>query len=107
METSAFQSLKLAVVSATGLSKDALHVYVGLAVFLATSVALRKPLRSAVPWLAAIAVALAGEALDMRDDIASFGHWRWAASMHDILNTLFWPTVLLLLAKFGVLRNAK
>jgi len=102
METSAVQSIKLVIVAATGLSKDALHIYVGLAVFLAMAVVLRKPLRSIVPWLAVVAVAVAGEVLDMRDDIASLGYWRWSASLHDVLNTIFWPTVLFLLARFDI-----
>ncbi|WP_124551752.1 hypothetical protein [Methylophilus methylotrophus] len=102
METSAIQSIKLAIVAATGLSKDALHIYVGLAVFLAAVIVLRKPLRSNVPWLVVVSVAITGEVLDMRDDISSLGYWRWGASLHDILNTLFWPSVLLLLAKFGI-----
>ncbi|MFT3776690.1 MAG: hypothetical protein QM772_00190 [Ottowia sp.] len=107
METSAVQSLKLAIVSDTGLSKDALHVYAGLAVLLLTAVALRKPLRSAIPWLAAAAVAAAAEGLDMRDDMASLGYRRWAASLHDVLNTLFWPTVLLVMARLGALQDSK
>jgi hypothetical protein len=107
METSAVQSIKLAIVAATGLSKDALHIYVGLAVFLAAAVVLRKPLRSIVPWLVIFAMAIAGEVLDMRDDIASLGYWRWGASLHDVLNTLFWPTVLLLIAKLGFFSDFK
>jgi hypothetical protein len=102
METSVVQSIKLAIVAATGLSKDALHIYVGLVVFLAMAAVLRKPLRSIIPWLVVVAVAIAGEALDMRDDVASLGYWRWNASLHDILNTIFWPTVLFLLARFDM-----
>src|SRR5471030_1666390 len=100
METSAAQAIKLAIVSATGLSKDTLHVYVGLAVFLAAALVLRKPLRSPLPWLVALVIAVLGEIVDMRDDISSLGYWRWAASVHDIVNTIFWPTVLLGLARF-------
>lgn len=106
METSAVQSIKLAIVAATGLSKDALHIYVGLAVFLAMATVLRKPLRSIVPWLVVVAIAIAGEVLDMRDDVASLGYWRWSASLHDMLNTIFWPTVLFLLAKFDIFFGA-
>jgi hypothetical protein len=102
METSVVQSIKLAIITATGLSKDALHIYVGLAVFFAAAAVLRKPLRSIIPWLAVVAIAIMGEVLDMRDDIACLGYWRWGASLHDILNTLFWPSVLLLLAKLGI-----
>lgn len=103
METSAVQAIKLAIVSVLGLSKDALHVYTGLAVFLVTAVVLRKPLRSFLPLFIVIAVAVSGELLDRHDDIASLGHWRWQASLHDVLNTLFWPSVLWFLARLGIL----
>lgn len=99
METSAVQSVKLAIVSATGLSKDALHVYVGLALFFLVVLALRKPVRSWVPLVSVFVAAAIGELMDMRDDIATFGYWRWAASLHDVANTLFWPTVLVVLAR--------
>ena len=35
-------------------------------------------------------------------------YWRLAASIHDVVNTLFWPTVFLIMAKCRVLfKNAK
>ncbi len=99
METSTVQMIKLAIVATFGLSKDALHIYVGLTVFLVSAMLLKKPLRSIGPWLAVLAIAITGELLDMRDDILSLGHWRYMASMHDIINTLFWPTILMLVAR--------
>jgi cell shape-determining protein MreD len=59
----------------------------------------KRSIASWIPWLAVLLVALLGEAVDMRDDLMSVGHWRWAASLHDVLNTVFWPSVLLLLAR--------
>lgn len=106
METSAVQSIKLAIVAAAALSKDALHIYVGLAAFLLAVAVLRKPLRSIVPWLVVVGIAVAGELFDMHDDIATLGHWRWGASLHDVINTIFWPTTLLLLARFGIFSGA-
>jgi hypothetical protein len=100
---SAFQEFKLVIVSATGLSKDALHIYVGLFVFLAVVSVLRRPIHSSGPWLSVLCVAFALEFMDMRDDLSSLGKWRWAASVHDIVNTMVWPTVLLLLSRFGML----
>jgi hypothetical protein len=99
MTTSAVQSIKLAIVSATGLSKDALHVYVGLAVFLLVALLGSKPRTSWKPWLAVLVVAVCGELLDMADDLMSLGHWRWHASLHDLVNTCFWPTVLTMLSR--------
>lgn len=98
-----FHEFKLAIVSITGLTKDALHIHVGLAVFLAAALVCRKPLRSPVPWLIVLAVAVIAELLDMRDDIVHLRPWQWTASAHDIANTMFWPSVLLLLARSRVL----
>jgi hypothetical protein len=99
METTVFQAIKLAVVSVTGLSKDALHIYIGLTVYLAACLALRKSARNWWPVLLVVLIACLGEALDMRDDIHSLGHWRWRASLHDVVNTVFWPVVLYLLGR--------
>ena len=103
METTAVQAIKLAIVAATGLSKDALHVYVGLAVFLVVAAISKRPLSSWLPWVAALLVAMAGELIDMRDDLSSLGYWRWSASMHDIVNTILWPTVFLTARSMQVL----
>lgn len=105
MSLSVFQTSKLSLVAMTGLSKDALHVYFGLAIFLAVSLLLRKPLRTLLPWLVVLCAACAGELLDMRDDLRLLGHWRYMASLHDLVNTMFWPTVLALLARLQWLRS--
>lgn len=94
MDASAFQTVKLAVVGATGLSKDALHVYVGLAAYLLASLLWRKRLGFPLPLVIVVLFACSGEALDMRDDLRSLGHWRWRASLHDVINTSFWPLLL-------------
>lgn len=99
METSAVQAVKLAIVAATGLSKDALHIYVGLAVFLIVAAVSKRSVSSWLPWLAVLLLATLGELVDMRDDLLSLGYWRWSASLHDIINTILWPTVLLVLAR--------
>lgn len=96
MEISTAQSIKLAIVSATGLSKDALHIYVGMGVFL-TLIAFARRSGPYIGWLVVFVIACAGEWVDRRDDLESLGYWRWQASVHDILNTLFWPTALTLL----------
>jgi hypothetical protein len=100
MATSAFQSAKLEIVSALGLSKDALHIYVGLLVFFAAVAILRKSLRSLIPLVLVLAIAVLAEAFDARDDIADLGHWRIKASIRDILNTMFWPAILCVLARY-------
>ena len=51
-----------------------------------------------------LVVAMLMEAFDLRDDFASFGHFRWNASLHDILNTVFWPAVVVVLFKFRLIK---
>ncbi|QBF28962.1 hypothetical protein EXN22_25945 [Pseudomonas tructae] len=96
METSTVQAIKLAIVSTTGLSKDALHIYFGMAVFVFLA-AISKQLRPYLAWSCVLALACLGETVDCWDDVQSLGYWRWQASLHDVLNTLFWPSVLTLL----------
>lgn len=101
MQTSIVQTIKFAIVTSSGLEKDALHIYVGLAVFFATALIFKKPLKSMWPYLAVLAIAVAGEFFDLRDDLANWGRWRWKASLHDIANTQFWPAVIMMLAKYS------
>lgn len=94
MTTSAVQAAKLAIVAFTGLAKDALHIYVGLAVFLLILALWPGSRRTWWPLLLVLLVAVGGELLDLLDDLASLGYWRWGASLHDVLNTAFWPAAL-------------
>ncbi len=105
MALSAFQSFKHELQSVVGLSKDALHVYFGLSVFLVVAAIVRQGLRSWAPLLAALAVAAVGEMLDARDNFRTYGQWRVGASIHDLINTLFWPLVLSLLARHSRVMN--
>jgi hypothetical protein len=100
MATSLIQAAKVEIVSLVGLSKDALHIYAGLLIFISAAAILKKPLRAAIPLVLVLLVAVVGEIFDARDDIAGFGHWRAVASLHDILNTLFWPAVLFVVARY-------
>lgn len=89
------------VIDLVGMSRDALHVHIGLAVFFVTMLLLRRRIGDWLPWAVALVVALAGETWDIRD--------RWVAGMdadpvghmHDIVNTMFWPTVITI---FGRMR---
>jgi hypothetical protein len=45
-------------------------------------------------------VAGAMEFLDLRDDLTSLGYMRWSASGHDLINTIFWPTITVIACKW-------
>jgi hypothetical protein len=69
METSAVQGNTQIMVSALCLSRNALHVRVGRVIMRLVAVVSGKPLRSFLPWGILRIVALAGEMLDLRDDL--------------------------------------
>lgn len=97
---SLFEARKLSVIDATGLGKDALHIYFGLALFLTVRLLWRRPGGWVVAWLAVLAMACGGEWLDMSVEAGKSAIQPDAAHWHDIWNTMFWPTVLLLVGRW-------
>jgi hypothetical protein len=96
---SPLQSVKFWLVQHLDLAKDALHIYVGLTLFLGSALLFRWPLRSWKPWAVAAAAALLGEAWDLRDSLAWHTRIDLRGNWKDLWNTLFWPSVLLILAR--------
>lgn len=95
---SSFHTTKLLVMEVTGLSKDALHVYVGLIVFFATAVLLKRSLADWRPIAMVLLASLAGELWDIVIAFA-LNETMWADSWKDLLNTLFWPAAIFVLAR--------
>ena len=95
-----FQKLKLYIIDATGLAKDALHIYAGLAVFLAVRLLWRRRGGWALAWFIVLMMALAVEYIDLRNESASGNLQPDAAHWHDIWNTMFWPTALMLVGRW-------
>lgn len=93
---SLFEARKLSVVEATGLDKDALHIYFGMTLFLFVRLAWRGRGGWIAAWLAVLAMACGGELLDLTAEYGNAAIQPDAAHWHDIWNTTFWPTVLLL-----------
>jgi hypothetical protein len=92
--TAAYQGFKLMLIDLTGLSRDALHIHMGLGILLAIRLIWRGRWRWQAAWIAVLAFALAGEVFDWRGEqlrgvaVPLSAHW------HDIWNTLLWPTIL-------------
>ncbi len=99
-----FQTFKMNIVETTGLAKDALHIYVGVGVYLLCLFILRpiikkQGIRSTFALIIVIGVALAGEYFDNRHIIAPKGILALdgtdiKASIHDLINTCLLPFVL-------------
>lgn len=96
---SPLQQFKWVLVEQLHLSKDSLHIYVAMTLFLGSALLLRWPIRSWRPWALVLVAALAGEVWDLRDSIVYGTPIRLAANLKDVLNTVFWPTMLMLLAR--------
>lgn len=99
MQTSNYQQFKIIVVDLLNLSKDAIHVHLGLTVFFLVVLLWKRGNILATCIVPVVILALGMEAADLYDDYQSIGYFRWANSAHDIINTILWPALIILLAK--------
>lgn len=94
-----FQQFKIYVTDFTGLDRDSLHIYVGIGVFL-FSLLVTRPLvqrhatRLNIALLVATFFAFLGEYLDLSHSYPHITGDHLRLSIHDIINTCFWPYVL-------------
>ena len=98
-----FQEAKLAIMSVFPLARDGFHIYIGFFVFLLTVVFSKKTLRSFALLVPAFLIALVIEIGDLRDDLATFGYFRFGASAWDIMNTLVIPFSLVCLGRMSII----
>lgn len=94
----AYARLVEMIVDRTGASHDLLHVHAGVALLLVASILTRRSLATPIPFLCVCAVELANEVVDRM----MHGSWRVRDTGMDILNTLFWPAVLMLFMRYGL-----
>ena len=92
---------KTELVRATALSRDALHIYLGLFVQLTVALLLRRRLGDWLPWLAVFALAVGNEIADLWVEIWPQHAFQAASAIHDLVNTMILPTALLLFARHG------
>ncbi len=105
VKTSEYQLFKLRVLDVIPVSKDAAHIYVGMGCLLLALILFRAPLRSYRALIPGVIAALAMEVIDLRDDLASVGHFRWGASLKDVVNTNLLPAALVTVARLGLIRK--
>ncbi len=105
-----FTAFKMNVVETTGLAKDALHIYVGVGVYLLCLFVLRpiiksQGIRSFIALIVVTCIALLGEYLDNRETIESLGlvglsRDQILASIRDLINTCMLSYLLFALNKW-------
>ncbi len=80
--------------------KDALHIYAALAVQLAAARLSRGSFGDILPWLTVLCAVLINEYVDLvRGGELRVMPWQVVSGVHDILNTMILPTVLLMLSR--------
>jgi hypothetical protein len=97
--TSAYQNLKLRVLSIVPLAKDAIHVYIGVGCYAGTVLLFRLPLGSGRALIPGFLLSLGMEYFDLRDNLRAHGRLLWADSLKDIVNTNLIPLAVVLLAR--------
>lgn len=105
-----FRQFKVYVETLTGLDRDALHIYVGILVFLlglliTRPVFKRHATRLNVALLMATFFALLGEYLDLSYHYPHVTGDHLRASIHDMVNTCFWPYLLYALNRWTPIFN--
>lgn len=94
--------LKAWLLTATGLSQDALHTYLGFVVFFGASLLLRRPPSDWWPWTVVVVFALVKEGWDIIQDSREQAQWSGLKSVVDILSVIFWPTVIMFMVRHGL-----
>ena len=84
-----YGALKTNLVDFTGLSRDALHIHIGLLLYLLSYFILKRRAVAAI-WVLVVVV-IVSELIDMSFNYHAVGDIRLSDSLHDALNTVFWP----------------
>lgn len=87
-----YESVTVALGNETGASDSLLHVHAGMAVLLIARIVTRRSLATPIPFLMVLLAALLNEVFDR----INHGEWRWQDTGLDLLNTAFWPFVLMI-----------
>ena len=104
---SPYQQLKGEILSVVGLSKDSVHLYIGIGCFLASILVLRFAPTAYRSLALGLVVSLAMEALDLRDNVRYRETTRALASLHDLLNTNLLPYLIVVALRLRLGAPAK
>jgi hypothetical protein len=91
-------SYKIWLIDTVGLTNDAMHVHGALLILCVSAILLRRRPDSPWCWLIVFLAELFNEYADLRG--AAPGEATIDAALHDIYNTMFWPTLILILGRF-------
>ena len=92
----AISDLKDVLEATFHLSRDALHVHIGLVIFIAIAAVLRGERRFLIAFVALLAACLLGEMADFYYAAQRNMRFHWLGSAKDVVNTMLWPAIGLL-----------
>lgn len=95
-----FELAKHWLIDGSGLAKDALHIHIGMLLFIVTLLLWRGRGRWLAAWAVALLAAVGGEGLDIIAERGRSTIQPDTAHWHDIWNTMLWPTVLLAISRW-------
>ena len=98
-----FEALKFFLITITGLAKDALHIYVALAIFLGSCLVFGWKTHQWRPWLLSLFAAIMGEVWDIQGNLDKAQELRLWGNWHDLWNTMLVPTVLMILSRYSTI----
>ena len=82
------------------LEKDALHIYAALLIQVVTAKLSRRSLGHWLPWFAVLGLEMINEWMDLLRGLEpELRPWQVVSAVHDIVNTMILPTVLLVLCR--------
>lgn len=88
---------KMRLVEFVGLTNDAMHVHGSILILLLSAIILRRRPDSILCWLIVFAAELFNEYADLQG--VAPGEATIDAALHDLYNTMLWPTVILLFGR--------
>jgi hypothetical protein len=76
----------------TGAPDALLHVHAGMAILLLARIVTGRSLATPIPFVVVCVAEFGNEVLDR----LALGHWNTVDATADVINTLFWPLVLMI-----------
>ena len=99
-EATRWAQYKLALGERLGVSPDLLHLQAGMVVLCLVALVLRRSPLSGRPWLVLLALECGNELADLMLDGLGSTEATLGAGLHDLVNTMFAPTLLLLVGRW-------
>jgi hypothetical protein len=98
-----YSATKHQIMVGTGTTQSLLHVHAGLLIFVVAALLLRKRMKSPVPIGLVVFFAVLNEVVDRVGGKSSYS----LEPLADVVNTVFWPAVLFVIAKRGAVAGRR